>query len=147
LKEAGVTPRQKSFFMSTACLALALLIGLGVVTFLLSLGLAGLGVLLSWIFPLTPFQGAVLQLVLLSIALIFLGATFLFERLKDTLGAVADEGEEALGGQAAFLEHNDGSAEIRERLPTRRETPKVGRNDPCPCGSGKKYKFCCLMKL
>lgn len=23
------------------------------------------------------------------------------------------------------------------------ESPKVGRNDPCPCGSGKKYKFCC----
>ena len=21
--------------------------------------------------------------------------------------------------------------------------PKVGRNDPCPCGSGKKYKHCC----
>jgi hypothetical protein len=28
-----------------------------------------------------------------------------------------------------------------------RETPKVGRNDPCPCGSGKKYKKCCLKKL
>jgi SEC-C motif-containing protein len=25
----------------------------------------------------------------------------------------------------------------------RRETPKPGRNDPCPCGSGKKYKKCC----
>ncbi|MGB5306669.1 MAG: YchJ family protein [Gammaproteobacteria bacterium] len=25
----------------------------------------------------------------------------------------------------------------------RRETPKVGRNEPCPCGSGKKYKKCC----
>ena len=24
--------------------------------------------------------------------------------------------------------------------------PKVGRNDPCPCGSGKKYKVCCLKK-
>ncbi|MES3021205.1 MAG: UPF0149 family protein [Pseudomonadota bacterium] len=24
-----------------------------------------------------------------------------------------------------------------------REAPKVGRNDPCPCGSGKKYKKCC----
>jgi preprotein translocase subunit SecA len=24
-----------------------------------------------------------------------------------------------------------------------RETPKVGRNDPCPCGSGKKFKACC----
>ena len=23
---------------------------------------------------------------------------------------------------------------------------KVGRNDPCPCGSGKKYKKCCLSK-
>ncbi|MBR2559110.1 MAG: SEC-C domain-containing protein, partial [Firmicutes bacterium] len=28
----------------------------------------------------------------------------------------------------------------------RRETPKVGRNDPCPCGSGKKYKNCCMKK-
>jgi hypothetical protein len=27
--------------------------------------------------------------------------------------------------------------------PIRRETEKVGRNDPCPCGSGKKYKKCC----
>ncbi|QKS28460.1 MAG: Protein translocase subunit SecA [Accumulibacter sp.] len=25
----------------------------------------------------------------------------------------------------------------------RRQTPKVGRNDPCPCGSGRKYKRCC----
>ncbi|QUS06286.1 YecA family protein [Klebsiella aerogenes] len=29
--------------------------------------------------------------------------------------------------------------------PVRNET-KVGRNDPCPCGSGKKYKQCCLAK-
>ena len=28
----------------------------------------------------------------------------------------------------------------------RREAPKVGRNDPCPCGSGKKYKNCCMNK-
>ncbi len=27
-----------------------------------------------------------------------------------------------------------------------REQPKVGRNDPCPCGSGKKYKKCCIHK-
>jgi SEC-C motif domain protein len=30
--------------------------------------------------------------------------------------------------------------------PVRSTTPKVGRNDPCPCGSGKKYKHCCLAK-
>ena len=29
----------------------------------------------------------------------------------------------------------------------RRATPKVGRNDPCPCGSGKKYKNCCGKNL
>ena len=27
-----------------------------------------------------------------------------------------------------------------------REEPKVGRNEPCPCGSGKKYKKCCMNK-
>jgi hypothetical protein len=31
-------------------------------------------------------------------------------------------------------------------LPIKNEAPKVGRNDPCPCGSGKKYKKCCLGK-
>jgi preprotein translocase subunit SecA len=29
------------------------------------------------------------------------------------------------------------------RVPIKRKEQKVGRNDPCPCGSGKKYKFCC----
>ena len=28
-------------------------------------------------------------------------------------------------------------------MPIKREVPKVGRNEPCPCGSGKKYKNCC----
>lgn len=27
-----------------------------------------------------------------------------------------------------------------------RATPKIGRNDPCPCGSGKKHKHCCLVR-
>ena len=29
------------------------------------------------------------------------------------------------------------------RQPITRSEPKIGRNDPCPCGSGKKYKRCC----
>ena len=32
---------------------------------------------------------------------------------------------------------------VKENQPIRNEGPKVGRNDPCPCGSGKKYKNCC----
>lgn len=33
--------------------------------------------------------------------------------------------------------------EYKQSRTVRRESPKVGRNDPCPCGSGKKYKHCC----
>jgi uncharacterized protein len=67
-----------------------------------------------------------------------------------------DAGEEWMG------EEDEGKllAEIRENFashlfdvrqyffekgipqPVRRDAPKVGRNDPCPCGSGKKYKNC-----
>jgi len=31
----------------------------------------------------------------------------------------------------------------REATTHRRSAPKVGRNDPCPCGSGQKFKKCC----
>jgi hypothetical protein len=32
--------------------------------------------------------------------------------------------------------------QLLARQPVYREGPKIGRNDPCPCGSGKKYKKC-----
>jgi len=38
----------------------------------------------------------------------------------------------------------DGGRLFPQKVETfRREAPKVGRNDSCPCGSGKKYKKCC----
>jgi curved DNA-binding protein CbpA len=37
----------------------------------------------------------------------------------------------------------DDDPEYAPEQPVRRAEPKVGRNDPCPCGSGKKYKRCC----
>lgn len=36
-----------------------------------------------------------------------------------------------------------GLASQMPNTPVRRAMPKVGRNDPCPCGSGKKFKQCC----
>ncbi|QHI72557.1 preprotein translocase subunit SecA [Aminipila terrae] len=43
-----------------------------------------------------------------------------------------------------------GETEVPEREqkhePIRRTEEKIGRNDPCPCGSGKKYKNCCMNK-
>jgi uncharacterized protein len=34
----------------------------------------------------------------------------------------------------------------RVRAKSAQRSPKRGRNDPCPCGSGRKYKKCCLGK-
>jgi preprotein translocase subunit SecA len=45
---------------------------------------------------------------------------------------------------AMGMPSGEAEAEQPEKEGTyRREAPKVGRNDPCPCGSGKKYKQCC----
>ena len=59
--------------------------------------------------------------------------------------------EESRHEQEMVFSHADASGfgdapageAIQTSTPVRRTTPKVGRNEPCPCGSGKKYKFCC----
>src|SRR4030081_2415865 len=48
-----------------------------------------------------------------------------------------------VGAMAGIAGDGDGAGEVSIDLPIRRSIPKVGRNDPCPCGSGKKYKNCC----
>jgi hypothetical protein len=40
----------------------------------------------------------------------------------------------------------DSDPEVRVSATVTRTTARVGRNEPCPCGSGKKYKQCCLRK-
>jgi len=47
------------------------------------------------------------------------------------------------GLQPSFISGNEDDAPVQQTV--RREGPKIGRNDPCPCGSGKKYKKCCGM--
>ena len=51
---------------------------------------------------------------------------------------IMSRGETAPGG--------GGKTEDGKGVTVRRDGKKVGRNDPCPCGSGKKYKRCCLPK-
>lgn len=48
---------------------------------------------------------------------------------------------------AGYVDEYDGlDTDAWIPMPYVRATPKIGRNDPCPCGSGKKYKHCCLGK-
>ena len=48
----------------------------------------------------------------------------------------------AQGAQNAQVPSQPQSQQAGKKEPIRRDHPKVGRNDPCPCGSGKKYKNC-----
>jgi preprotein translocase subunit SecA len=47
--------------------------------------------------------------------------------------------------QDAAIAASERSTE-KKREPVRNLAKKVGRNDPCPCGSGKKFKACCMRK-
>jgi preprotein translocase subunit SecA len=57
-------------------------------------------------------------------------------------GEVAKAEEDALEGKADFegAREEDTTGEV---APSKKSSAKIGRNDPCPCGSGKKYKKCC----
>jgi hypothetical protein len=74
---------------------------------------------------------------------------------RETCQWLIDQGVETVGPARALLLaearrladlHGDPEG-LLVPVPTPRMTgPKVGRNDPCPCGSGQKYKRCCLDK-
>jgi SEC-C motif domain protein len=60
-----------------------------------------------------------------------------------------DKVEKVLHEKAEFMRVNGQwlyTREARIGPAPFKAAPKVGRNDPCPCGSGKKYKQCCLLK-
>ena len=76
--------------------------------------------------------------------------------------SVAEEFFRRIASHQNYIKQQEAAVAYQERLDTagyqrvqrdrgkgvelRRDTPKVGRNDPCPCGSGKKYKHCHLRK-
>ena len=73
---------------------------------------------------------------------------------KDNRGVVEFRALYTANGE--FCNHHEVSTFVKEKgewlfedgelvgeTPEVREEPKIGRNDPCPCGSGKKYKKCC----
>lgn len=72
---------------------------------------------------------------------------FLLNARKREDGAQASRQESAQITNASLedtaIRSLDGSTPKKENTPVVNNGPKVGRNDPCICGSGKKYKNCC----
>ena len=78
-----------------------------------------------------------------------------FENMLSALSDVAKTtGPDAVGGKgfdrfsgpssaAPSIQSNEAPEIPKVAVPVVRDQPKVGRNDPCPCGNGKKYKKCC----
>ena len=65
----------------------------------------------------------------------------------DQLYSMIDDSYQSLKDWAWFIEPPKSKPSLLFGDPVEtvfREDPKTGRNDPCPCGSGKKYKKCCL---
>ena len=73
----------------------------------------------------------------------FLGSLATERALKraQTIHAEAPSAYDEAAGEVST---NSGEPADKKKEPARRTGQKVGRNDPCPCGSGKKYKACCM---
>ena len=63
--------------------------------------------------------------------------------VSENLRETADQGVPVTAGDGEMNEAASQSQTATVVKPIHREAAKVGRNDPCPCGSGKKYKKCC----
>ena len=68
------------------------------------------------------------------------------EDLSDEAKAVKEDSGNIYEESAAQAKVASAPTDAPKKQPVRRDSPKVGRNDPCPCGSGKKYKKCCWDK-
>jgi len=66
---------------------------------------------------------------------------FLF-KVKIDISPARPEVEEPVKAPPKVVEHRGGGEAEQAATPAKRQEDKVGRNDPCPCGSGKKYKKC-----
>jgi len=77
-------------------------------------------------------------------------ATLLRVQPAEQSESAVQEQRRAAEARLKRLNETRNEAEVGEKPKqgtVQRSQPKVGRNDPCPCGSGKKYKACCLGKL
>ena len=117
------------------------------VIFALSAAMLLVGRVLGLLFPITTFQGALIT------TLVALGAILAF--LLGYVGRIGEDMSHAL----AYLQEDDEEEEEDPEdpedekdqeypplrlAPDRNEGKPGSRNAPCPCGSGKKYKRCCL---
>lgn len=68
------------------------------------------------------------------------------EKSEVAAAAVSGSAGDGTSHQEVAQQSARGDADAKPE-PIRHHGPRVGRNDPCPCGSGKKYKSCCMKHM
>ena len=66
-----------------------------------------------------------------------------FEHMLSAMPQMLSRPESLLNPESGSPHPEQSQPAPRLELPLKRELPKAGRNDPCPCGSGNKFKSCC----
>jgi hypothetical protein len=129
----------KSFFYKVGVIIIVLLFIIISTAIVISLGY-----LFSLVFKLTLFQSSLLCIgsAFMFVFLIFTFLTLLYLNKKEDDDYYDDEEyeDDFFDEDENYYEEED---KKRDKNPKFMDLNKVGRNDPCPCGSGKKYKNCC----
>lgn len=111
----------------------------------------GLGWGLSKVFPVTVFQGSLVIVAVTTMLVFYIALVRVQDALRDIRDALAppewewsEDGEDEDEGEEWDEETNEnGDGFDRERNISFTDSVKTRRDDPCPCGSGRKYKNCC----
>ncbi len=116
--------------------------GLFIAIALTSLMALGGGLILNAISGIGLAPGTFVFLGTAGVVAFIVGLVFINDHLRKISTSDEDEGwgweeEDAQSGQ--IMEEQDS--------PLTPKMPAVGRNHPCPCNSGKKYKHCCLKRF
>ncbi len=145
----------------TIVAAVGVLLALAVGAFVVVLLAAGVGALLARLFPFSMFESTLLSLIaLIGVVVVIWRAVTSILRAPSPASDEDDEEElidewededydwededDDLEDDEEFSDQPDLRPPLRgwQQPIQRTEFERVGRNEPCPCGSGKKYKYC-----
>jgi hypothetical protein len=102
---------------------------------LVPIAFSGVGWIITKLFPLTLFQATIVSIACAGI-LVFIFIAAMFSRQLELILRKDDWQDD----------YDDEDDDEKEEKPQPQPINRVGRNEKCPCGSGRKYKNCCLKK-
>jgi len=101
----------------------------------------GAGYILSIMLPFTLFQASLLVMGATFVVAFIISAIFILGKMTQTYNDEDLDYEDYDEDDDEDFEEEEYANDSERKV--RYVKSKVGRNDPCPCGSGKKYKNCC----